>query len=178
MMLSQRTLHGWITPLLRLPAQEEQEAMRVILRLNEAIKQAPRLGRTLADRSISLETRLGWLQKALSLTTTHPLHAFFQAALQEEGFAHWSKVFAEYVRLRERLGLGGVFLLKSAAPLDADEQHKIQARLEAHFLQPALLEAVIDTKLTAGVRLESLDGWVYDDTIHGRLQRLATTLSS
>ncbi len=178
MRFSARQFQTWSAPVLQLPAEAEQRAALELFRLDQAFSAEPRLLRRLADRSLTIDERMAWLERVLSLESDQPLAQVLRMLMQENGFTVWSTFFHEYLRVRERIGLGRVFLVRSQTALTPTEETAIRTDLESRFSQPATIAFKQSDDVKGGVEIESPDGWVLDATIAGRLSRLAIALAS
>jgi len=177
MRYSQRLFAGWVDPLRALSSEEEQRAVFQLLALDRVFKEKPLVARRFADRSLSREVRAGWLMQAAALKASDPVMLVVERLLGEEGMGLWSAFFHDYLRFRERRGLGRLYLVKSQSALTDAEQKQLQLFLEKRFSQPATLYPINDPTVKAGARIESLDGWVLDATLEGRLNRLVLSLA-
>ena len=93
------------------------------------------------------------------------------------GLGTLSAFIASYVRFRERHGLGIEATVVSAEPLDSEKRERMIQELSRLSGQPIVLHESLDASLYGGFRLMIKD-WVYDGSIHGRLQRLLQHLTS
>lgn len=178
MRLSAQRLRELLRPLLQLPSEQEGGTALTLLRLSTALALAPKTLRTLADRAIPVAERLGWLTSTLQLPSGSVLELFFAGLLKNEAFAQWNSLFQEYLRLRQRLGRARLYTAHTAVPLSTQEIDQLTQTLTQRFEAPALVDVQVDPTVGAGLRLEAPDGWEYDDSLTGRLTRLATTLAA
>lgn len=178
MRYSAHLFQGWVYELRDLSAQVEQSVLFQLLTLDRVFVSHPAILRRLSDRGVPHEVRLNWLTEAMKHDLLPPLRNAIQYLLTHEAFSQWSKFFHDYLRFRERRGLGRLYLLSSHAQLSSKEEQRVQTFIEQRFSEPAHLYPVIDPHLAAGVRVESLDGWMLDATVAGRLTRLASSLVS
>ncbi len=116
--------------------------------------------------------------EALDLTSDSEVMNVLSRLLSEGGFTLWTKFFYEYLRIRERLGYGKMYLVLSSQPLPAHEAKMLEKKLETRFSEPATIYALVDSSVRAGFRVESPDGWQLDASVEGRLNRLALVLAS
>lgn len=177
MRYSQRLFAGWVVPLRALSSEEEQRAVFQLLALDRVFKEKPLVARRFADRSLSKEVRTSWLIQTMGLSVSDPVILVVQRLLAEEGMGLLPAFFQDYLRFRERRGLGRLYLVKTQSALTDAERKQIQLFLEKRFSQPATLYPISDPTVKAGARIESLDGWVLDATLEGRLNRLVLSLA-
>lgn len=178
MRLSAQRLRVLLQPLLELSPEQEGEAALTLLRFSSALALAPKVLRSLADRSTPTNERASWLTSTLGVSKGSALDHFFSALLENEAFTNWTRLFQEYLRLRQRLGFARLYTAYSAIDLSQQELTQLTETLTKRFETPALVEVRIDPTVGAGLRLETPDGWEYDDSLTGRLTRLATTLAA
>lgn len=178
MRIAFRVLQAWMLPLLVQEQEAERQTALRVLHLDRACATTPSLLRLLSDRSVSVEKRLSWLKETLTLSSGDVLADCFRRMLEQNGFSTWSRFFYEYLRLRERLGLGRLCVVRTALPLGEEQQADLETSLEKRFSEPVILAPTVDASVGAGVRLQSPDGWTFDASLEGRLSRLATALAT
>lgn len=176
MRYSPRLFRAWTDPIRHLTADEERSLAFQLLSLDLAFKERPMTLRRLSDPSLPVEVRLGWIKEGLPGTVDSPCLSLIAQMLRENGFAKWSTFFHDYLRFRVQTRLGRLYLVKSHTTLSPEEHQRIGSYLEERFSEPASLYPIVDQTLKAGIRLESLDGWVLDASLVGRLTRLASSL--
>lgn len=178
MRASRRLFSQWFAPLFQASPKEERVQALQMLSLHGLITARPKILRALADRSSSVEIRLTWLKEALLLPEEDILVSLLRTLLEQQAFSLWRQLFQEYAHLRESKGYGRIYWLKSPSVCTEIDIKNIEAKLQRQFSIPALVYPIVDVGLKAGLRIESLDGWVVDTSVVGRLQRLALSLAT
>lgn len=113
---------------------------------------------------------------ARELALSDLLGRFVRLLADQQRLAQLPAIAAHFQRrLDEELGRVRV-TIRSAAPLDAEQQHELLATFSNLTGKQVIPSVVIDAGLLGGVIVEA-EGKVYDGSVHTQLNRLAQALA-
>ena len=137
----------------------------------------PRIGRTLSNPAIALDTRADAVSTTFGGVASQPVINLIKLMLRRGRIEDVPRVAAEFRRIdNARQGIT-IATATSAAPLSQDEVAALTSRLEAFTGGRVDLDIHVDPSLLGGLVVQVGDRLI-DGSVRGRLERLRNQLVS
>ena len=147
--------------------------------LSESLKKAPEIQKFLANPALTLEEKIKMIKKIYQRRTEgidEVLLNFFSVLFEKNRFYLIHEIAVYFKKIADEAQGQGLAEIRSATPLDPDQEKRILNRLEKMAGTKITVRNIVDTSLIGGVVVK-IRNKVIDDSVRTKIQNIKKELT-